>query len=231
MRHDLYAILIVVKNCAVCSLKAFFAQTHRSKTMNILVIFAHPYNKSLNYAIYQRTLAALEKNGHDVITHDLYAENFDPVLKGYEAASDGPPKDEAIKTHAKHLTWADGIVVIHPTWWGQMPAILKGWVDRVIKNGIAFTFREDENGSKKRVRLVRIKKSLVINTANSSVKREESLGNPLQNLWEKSVFSFLKVKDFHRKVFQIVSESTYEQRVLWLDETEAFINKHFPKER
>lgn len=196
--------------------------------MNILVIFAHPYNKSLNYAIYQRTLGALEKNGHDVITHDLYAENFDPVLKGFEAASDEPPKDEVIKVHAKHLTWADGIIIIHPTWWGQMPAILKGWVDRVIKNGIAFTFREDEDGNEKRVRLVKLKKALVINTANSSAEREASLGDPLRNLWGKSVFSFLKVKDFHRKVFRIVAESTYEERVSWLDETEALIDTLFP---
>ena len=197
--------------------------------MNVLMIFAHPYDKSLNYAIYRRALGALENNGHDVIAHDLYAENFDPVLKGYEAASDGPPTDEVIKLHAKHLTWADGIIVIHPTWWGQMPAILKGWVDRVIKNGIAFTFREDEDRNKQRVRLVKIKKALVINTANSSAKKEEGLGMPLQNLWQKSVFSFLKVDDFHRKVFRIVSESTYGERVSWLDETEAFINEHFPQ--
>ena len=197
--------------------------------MNLLVIFAHPYNKSLNYAIYQRAVAALEKNGHSVIAHDLYAENFDPVLKGYEAASDGPPQDEVIKLHAKHLVWADGIVVIHPTWWGQMPAILKGWVDRVIKNGIAFTFREQEDGSEKRVRLVKMTKALVINTANSSAAREESMGMPLQNLWQKSVFRFLKVDDFHRKVFRIVSESTYEERTAWLNETEMLIDELFPR--
>ena len=199
--------------------------------MNVLVIFAHPYNKSLNYAIYQRTLDALKKNGHDVITHDLYAEDFDPVLKGFEAASDGPPVDPIIQEHGKHLTWADGIIIIHPTWWGQMPAILKGWIDRVIKNGIAFTFKEDEDGNEKRVRLVRAHRALVINTANSSIEKEkEILGNALELLWQKSVFSFLKVKDFHRKVFRIIADSTYEERVEWLDETESLVSTLFPKD-
>jgi len=197
--------------------------------MNILVIFAHPYNKSLNYAIFERTIRTLKELGHKVISHDLYEENFDPVLKGYEAASDNPPTDETIRAHGKDLTWAHGIVIIHPTWWGQMPAILKGWVDRVIKNGIAFAFIQDEEGNEKRVRLIKIKTAVVINTANSSTKREETLGRPLQNLWQKSVFSFLQVKDFHRMVFSIVSESTLKERLSWLDETEEFIALHFPK--
>ncbi len=199
--------------------------------MNVLVIFAHPYNKSFNYAIYQRVLSTLSDGGHNVITHDLYAENFDPVLKGYEAASDGPPTDEAIVEHAKHLTWADAIIIIHPIWWGQMPAILKGWVDRVIKNGIAFTFREDENGNEKRIRLVKLKKAVVINTANSSIEKEkETLGNAIENLWQKSVFAFLKVKDFNRKTFRIIANSTLDERKKWLEDTDDYIKELFPSD-
>ena len=195
--------------------------------MNILVILAHPYNKSLNYAIYENVVASLKEEGHEVISRDLYAENFDPVLKGYEAASSEPPKDEVIKSHAKDLVWADGIVIIHPTWWGQMPAILKGWVDRVVKNGIAFAFREDENGDKKRVRLVKLTKAVVINTSNSSDKREADMGYPLENLWEKSVFNFLKVNEFHRKVFKIVAESTFEERTEWINEAGELVKEIF----
>lgn len=198
--------------------------------MNVLVILAHPYNKSLNYAIYQRVVKTLKDSGHNTISHDLYDEEFDPVLKGYEAASDGSPKNKVIQKHAKDLTWADAIVIIHPTWWGQMPAILKGWIDRVIKNGIAFAFKKDENGIVKKVILTGIKKAVIINTANSSIKKEkETLGNALENLWKKSVFDFLNIKDFYRKVFRIVSDSTYEQRTSWLDEVEEIIIKQFPK--
>jgi putative NADPH-quinone reductase len=111
-----------------------------------------------------------------------------------------------------------------------MPAILKGWVDRVIKNGIAFTFVQDEEGNEKRIKLVKLKTAVVINTANSSEKREESLGFPLQNLWQKSIFRFLKVNDFHRKTFAIVSESTLEERTEWLNETERYIKELFPKD-
>lgn len=197
--------------------------------MNVLVILAHPYNKSINYAIYQKVLSSLENNKHNVISHDLYAEEFDPVLKGYEAASNGPPQDPIIKSHGKDLVWADGIIIIHPTWWGQMPAILKGWIDRVIKNGIAFTFKEDEAGKLKRIKLVKLKKAVVFNTANSSIEKEkEILGNALELMWKKSVFSFLAVRDFHRKVFRVVSDSTFKERTVWLDETQEIIDKLFP---
>lgn len=197
--------------------------------MNILVILAHPYNKSLNYAIYERVIDTLKANNHTVIAHDLYAENFDPVLKGNEVMTDNPPTDKVIRMHARDLQSADGIIIVHPTWWGQMPAILKGWIDRVIKNGIAFTFIEDEKGNSKFKSLVKAKIAIVINTSNSSKHKEtEVLGNALHNLWQNSIFKFLKIETFYQKVFRMVSDSTYEIRVSWLDETENIINTHFP---
>jgi putative NADPH-quinone reductase len=103
-------------------------------------------------------------------------------------------------------------------------------VDRVVKNGIAFTFHEEKDGSKKRVKLVKLKKAVVINTANSSEEREASLQFPLQNLWQSSVFKFLKVNDFNRKTFRIISDSTHEVRTNWLNETYEYIKELFPSD-
>jgi NAD(P)H dehydrogenase (quinone) len=100
--------------------------------MKILVFLAHPSERSFNYSIAQTTVNALTLLRHEVVFHDLYLEEFNPVIRPEEIASDGEV-DENIKRHCADLASADGIVVIHPNWLGQPPAVLKGWVDRVFR--------------------------------------------------------------------------------------------------
>lgn len=110
--------------------------------MNISVILAHPVSGSFNHAIAETAVDALRRNGHSVSFHDLHAEGFDPVLPGPEIPSDAalPP---VIATHCLEIAEAQGIVIVHPNWWGQPPAMLKGWVDRVIRPGGAYQAVEE----------------------------------------------------------------------------------------
>lgn len=79
----------------------------------------------------QKTVVeALIKNGHNVIFHDRYKENFDPITK-YPEIRKGASLEKVIREHCNEIGVADGIIVVHSNWWGQPPAILKGWVDRV----------------------------------------------------------------------------------------------------
>jgi len=96
--------------------------------MNVSVILAHPDKKSLNHAIARCIVTQLTRDGHGVFFHDLYDENFDPVLPCREIPirANLPPK---IRAHCDEISSADGIVIVHPNWWGQPPAILKGWKD------------------------------------------------------------------------------------------------------
>ncbi len=114
------------------------AEENRSffKPMKISVILGHPDPGSFNHAIAEAAVDALKENGHDVSFHDLYAEKFDPILPGPEIPR-GAVVDPAIKNHCDEIAAAEGIVIVHPNWWGQPPAILKGWVDRVIRPGVA----------------------------------------------------------------------------------------------
>jgi NAD(P)H dehydrogenase (quinone) len=98
--------------------------------MNILVIVAHPSRASFNHAIAMTCSRVLADNGHRVITHDLYEELFDPVLQHGEFEKDAVLSTE-IQLHCDEISWADGIIIVHPNWWGQPPAILKGWVDQI----------------------------------------------------------------------------------------------------
>ncbi|MFR8440803.1 MAG: NAD(P)H-dependent oxidoreductase, partial [Campylobacter sp.] len=112
----------------------------------ICVILAHPYEKSLNTAIANTAVEKLQNNGYEVKFHDLYKEKFNPILSGAELISD-KSDDELLKAHQKDIANAYGIVIVHPNWWGEPPAILKGWIDRVFRQGIAYDFApEDSSG-------------------------------------------------------------------------------------
>jgi NAD(P)H dehydrogenase (quinone) len=142
--------------------------------MNVLVILAHPSEKSFNHAIAETVIAKLKNSGHTVWFHNLYKENFDPVLVAKEIPRDGLDSDNVLH-HCYELKESDGIIVIHPNWWGQPPAIVKGWIDRVFRPGVAYEFQEGDNGEGTPVGLLKAKFALVFNTSNTSEERENSI--------------------------------------------------------
>ena len=113
--------------------------------MNVSVILGHPSRSSFNHAIAAVAVAQLRENDHQVYFHDLCEEHFDPVLPPEEI-----PKNTTlpslIKQHCDEIARADGIIIIHPNWWGQPPAVLKGWIDRVLRPGVAYEFLEGDSG-------------------------------------------------------------------------------------
>ena len=107
--------------------------------MQLSVILAHPSSQSFNHAIAQAAIAELKQNGHQVAFHDLYAEKCDPIFPASEIPKEASVPQE-VERHCQEIFSADGIIIVHPNWWGQPPAILKVWVDRVIRPGIAYQF-------------------------------------------------------------------------------------------
>lgn len=107
--------------------------------MKISVILAHPYEASFNAAIAAHVVNTLKAKGHEVLFHDLYREGFNPVISAQELVSDATD-DALLQQHQTEIREADGIVIVHPNWWGQPPAILKGWIDRVLRENVAYAF-------------------------------------------------------------------------------------------
>ena len=197
--------------------------------MNILIILAHPDQQSFNHAIAKTCRERLIDNGHTVIFHDLYEENFDPIINAGEIPKNGT-YNNIIKRHCADLLKSDGIIIVHPNWWGQPPAILKGWIDRVIRPGIAYKFAEGDNGEGMPIGLLRANTGLVFNTSNTSEKREnEIFKDPLEIIWKNCIFDFCGVKQFDRKMFRIIVTSTLQHRRNWLNEVKITIDKYFPK--
>ena len=164
--------------------------------MKILVILGHPRKGSFNHAIAETAVRALRAHGHEVIYHDLYEEGFDPILTHGEIAKNAE-LDSIIKEHCDEISEADGIVIIHPNWWGQPPAILKGWTDRVFRPGIAYEFLEGDSGEGVPVGLLKAETALVFNTSNTPESREQTVfGDPLQRLWKDCIFDLCGVKNY-----------------------------------
>jgi NAD(P)H dehydrogenase (quinone) len=196
--------------------------------MIITVLVAHPDTGSFNHAIAQTAADQLKKNGHDVLLHDLYEEKYDPNLPPEEISEKAQlPKN--IKSYCQEISQVDGIIIVHPNWWGQPPAILKGWVDRVFRPGIAYRFEEGDNGEGVPIGLLKFRAAVIFNTSNTRPERESrAFGDPLETIWKNCIFDLCGVKTFHRKTFSVVITSTIEQRQEWLQNIREVVDKYFP---
>ncbi|ACL02552.1 NAD(P)H dehydrogenase (quinone) [Desulfatibacillum aliphaticivorans] len=195
--------------------------------MKILVLLAHPDKNSFNHAIAQTVVDQLELSGHKVFFHDLYEEGFDPLLPAEEIPSEAklPPE---IDSHCWELALAEGIVIVHPNWWGQPPAILKGWVDRVVRPEVAYRFLEGDGGEGVPVGLLKAQTAVVLNTSNTPGHREDEVfGDPLDILWRECIFGLCGVEFFHRRMFRVVCTSTEEERRGWLTEIKQLVKSAF----
>lgn len=198
--------------------------------MKLSVILAHPNKQSFNHAIARTAVAALEQNGHDVIFHDLYRERFDPLLPREEILEDATLAPE-LEEYCREIRSAEGIIIVHPNWWGQPPAILKGWVDRVFRPGVAYKFLEGDSGEGVPVGLLKARAAIVFNTSNTPPEREARVfGDPLETLWKNCIFGLCGVKTFYRRMFGVIVTSSAEQRSKWLEEVQETVSRYFPKE-
>ncbi len=191
--------------------------------MNVLVILGHQHPGSFCHAIAAAAVETLQAAGHEVVFHDLYAEGFDPVLPHEEIPKTAqlPPH---IQRHCEEVRKAGGYVIVHPNWWAMPPAMLKGWIDRVLRQGVAYDF-----GPEGVIGHLKGKTALVFTTSNTP--REEELarfGDPLENLWKTCIFGFCGVERFCRRNFEPIILSTFEQRTQWLAEVRQLVAQWFP---
>jgi putative NADPH-quinone reductase len=108
--------------------------------MRLLVVLAHPAPESFSHALARTVTDAARAAGHDVHLIDLCADGFDPVLSAGERRQYHAPDrlSPDLRPHVDALRQAEGLILVYPTWWNAPPAILKGWLDRVWRPGVAF---------------------------------------------------------------------------------------------
>ncbi len=197
--------------------------------MRVSIILGHPDPASFNHAIAKTAERALSALGIQVRFHDLQAEGFDPVLPAAELARDAllPP---LVARHCEEIRAADGLILVHPNWWGQPPAVLKGWVDRVLRPGVAYEFVPGDGGEGVPLGLLKPMTALVLNTSNTPAEREQAVfGDPLERTWRDCVLSFCGVRKVVRRMFGVVCTSTEAERAAWLAEVAVLVRQEFSR--
>lgn len=189
--------------------------------MNALIILAHPKNNSLNHALAQEVKRTLEELKCGFYFHDLYQENFNPILSAQELLRKAS-FDNKVTQFVQEIQNSEILIFIHPDWWGQPPAILKGWIDRVLQPGIAYEYEGTEFGKKHPIGLFQDKKMLVLCTSNQLESEERPV---IRTVWEQAIFQFCGVGAGICLVLMDVYNSTYEQRNNWFVRVRETIKK------
>ncbi|MEJ6392049.1 NAD(P)H-dependent oxidoreductase [Gymnodinialimonas sp. 2305UL16-5] len=114
--------------------------------MRALVVYCHPKEGSFASAVRDTILDRLRAAGAETRLRDLYAEGFQPVLTrdDLDCYLDCEKNREPVKDHVADLQWCDTLIFVYPTWWYGLPAMLKGWLDRVLLPDVAFLMPKTE---------------------------------------------------------------------------------------
>ncbi|MFF8775386.1 NAD(P)H-dependent oxidoreductase [Kitasatospora sp. NPDC015120] len=185
--------------------------------MRVGVYLAHPRPGSFNHALFEAVVDELRAQGAEVLPHDLYAEGFSPLLTAEETgtvAASGTAGDGRLALHRAEVATLDALVLVHPNWWGMPPAVLTGWVQRVVVPGVAYKLGTADGEP---VGLLRAGRALVLNTSDTPAARErEEFGDPLERIWAACVLPYVGVADVRRRVFRTVTDSSGAERAQWL---------------
>jgi len=184
--------------------------------LKVQIVFAHPNPESFNAAVLDSFRQGLQEAGHQNDVMDLYADKFDPVLTvaDFQDLAAGKAASD-IAAYQQKVADADALAFICPVWWFGVPAILKGWVDRVLSHGFAFQFQED--GTAKG--LLKHKKALVIQTCGGSQEAYEQYGfkAAMQKCIDDGIVRFCGIADVTHEFLYNVVGTTDEVRKGYLD--------------
>lgn len=179
---------------------------------NVLIILGHPTQTTLGKAIAQRYQTEAQSIGHRVQTIELNSLRFDPILHlGYKGEQALEPDLQQAQSQMK---WADEIVLVFPIWWGGMPALLKGFLDRTLLPGFAFKYEPAGKGLEA---LLKGRTARVIMTMDTPRWIDRWLyGSPVIRQLRMPILRFCGIKLTRTLYFAPVIKSTAQQRNIWL---------------
>lgn len=183
--------------------------------MQHLIIYSHLNPTSFTKAIVDEVEKNAIASGDEVKIIDLYGDQFNPVLGMPDIAHQfmGQTMPDDVKKYQDMITWADHLTVVYPMWWGQMPAMLKGFIDRVFSYGFAFSI--SENGAQA---LLKGKTaSVFVNTNTPTAVYEATQMNTAQRrIIDGGIFGFCGI-DTEITFFGQVSSGSDELRKGYLE--------------
>ncbi|MED4561665.1 NAD(P)H-dependent oxidoreductase [Bacillus altitudinis] len=185
------------------------------------IVYAHPWDGSYNHAILTSITEKLETKKEPFQVIDLYKDGFNPVFTAEELKHfhKGETPYSLVKDYQEKLKQSTELVFIFPVWWWDLPAILKGFIDKVMLSGFAFI--EDQNTGTLQGLLTNIKKTTVISTSTTDKEYIEfEAGNAIQSVFIDRTLADLGIKNESTKWihFSRVNLTTDEKRKQFLKE-------------
>ena len=192
--------------------------------MKNLIIYAHPNPASLNHFFKQTVVEILENQEHEIVIRDLNKINFNPVLSLDDMSGQRMGQVAAdVKKEQDFINWADRIIFVYPIWWTGMPAIMKGYIDRVFSYG--FAYRYDQGIQKG---LLAGKKTIIINSHGKSNAEyaESGLGKALALTSDTGVFNYCGFEIQKHFYFDKADSATSENISEWENQITAFLKEN-----
>lgn len=169
--------------------------------MRALILYCHPSDTSFAAAVRDRVVDRLTTKGAELRLIDLYGEGFNPVLSAEEWASQGnvPQNRAPVAAHAEALAWCDTLIFVFPTWWNGLPAMLKGWLDRVMLPGVAYHLPGD--GGRIRPGLRQVRAMGIFTTGGANRWISWLMGQPGRRTLQRAIGPLCA--PFHRRAFVV----------------------------
>ena len=192
--------------------------------MKNLIVYAHPNPASLNHFLKQTIVERLEESGQEIIVRNLNEFNFNPVLSldDMNGQRMGQVADD-VKIEQDFIIWADRIIFVYPIWWTGMPAVMKGYIDRVFSYG--FAYRYDQGIQKG---LLEGKKTIIINSHGKSNAEyaESGLDKALALTSDTGIFNYCGFEIQQHFYFDKADRASSENISEWENQIISFLNEN-----
>ncbi|MBE4947561.1 NAD(P)H-dependent oxidoreductase [Chryseobacterium culicis] len=192
--------------------------------MRHLIIYTHPNENSLNHNLLNTVVETLHARNEEVVVRDLYAIGFDPVLSLNDMQGQRMGKVSAdVKTEQEYISWAEQITFIYPIWWTGLPAVMKGYIDRVFSYG--FAYRYDQGVQKG---LLKGKTTIIINTHGKSHDEYEKTGmdKALTLTSDNGIFIYSGLEIIRHLFFDKADKASAEDLEIWKEQIKSLYSEH-----
>ncbi|WEV40156.1 NAD(P)H-dependent oxidoreductase [Lactobacillus sp. ESL0681] len=191
--------------------------------MDTLIVYCHPYEKSFNHAILTKVTVALtnQKRNYQII--DLYNEGFNPIYDQEELRlfHEGGTHDPLVKKYLTLIQTASTVIFITPLWWNSIPAMLKGFIDKVMKEGEGLSHTVSSTGI--HGKLNNVKHAYVLTTSTSpKFYLRFFAGNAIKKVFINQTLRQLGMRGRHWLHFGKITNSSYARRKQYLDKIEGY---------
>lgn len=184
----------------------------------VTILFAHPWHGSFNKVILDKIVAKYESNKTQYQVIDLHKDGFDPVMheKDLVLYSKGGSNDPLVLKYQSMIQKSDEVIVIFPIWWSGMPAILKGFFDKVLLLNVAFNYEGGWNP------LLKVSKSTVITTSEQDTANYPALGDPIGDMI-KTTLNSVGINNTTWLNCDHITSADNQHRIDFLDKVEAHV--------